>query len=108
MTGQLDLIPDVPRLTARQQAAYDLIASRQGVDAGQIGANWHHIRGKHRADARCDYCETDGRDVVRSQALRDLVTYRRTPDGNQYILRGAAPASAPETGYDPSTAPIPF
>lgn len=111
MTDQLKLLQDAPALTERQQAAYDLIKARHGVTAGQIGANWHAIRGKHSADGRCDYCETDGRDVCQSRALKPLVTYRRTPDGNLYILRGskpAAPARADDDGYDPATSEIPF
>jgi hypothetical protein len=84
-----------PVLTERQQAAYDLIAASDGVDAGTIGSNWHALRGKHAADARCDYCDTDGRDVVRSKALAPLVTYRRTPHGNLYVLRGAKLATEP-------------
>lgn len=111
MTDQLKLLQEAPKLTRRQQAALDYIAAHDGVDAGQIGANWHNLRGKHRADTRCDWCDQDGRDVVRTKALRDLVTYRRTDDGNLYVLRGAAatsPATAATDGYDPATAPIPF
>ena len=88
---QLALVPDAPRFTPRQQAAYDLLATRNGATAGEIGAHWHELRGKHAATARCEWCESDGRDVVTSRALRPLVTYKRTADGNLYVLRDATP-----------------
>lgn len=85
-----------PALSPRQQAAYDYVAAHNGVPADAIGSNWHELRGKHAATARCTWCDADGRDVVTSRALKPLVTYKRTPDGNLYILRGAA-GSAPTT-----------
>lgn len=112
MTEQLALVPDTPpKLTDRQQAALDYIAAHDGVPADELGAHWHSLRGKHPAGDRCDWCETDGRSVVRSKALRDLITYRRNPGGRLYVLRGTAaprPAADPPGGYDPATAPIPF
>jgi len=111
VTDQLALVPEEPaKLTERQQAAYDYLAAHDGVPVDELGANWHAIRGKHAAGARCDWCGQEGRDVVRSKALRPLVTYRRTPDGSLYFLRGRQPepAPAPVSGYDPATAPIPY
>lgn len=80
-------VPDQPSLSPRQQAAYDYIRAHDGVPADEIGAHWHEQRGKHAAGSRCEWCDADGRDVVRSKALRPLVTYRRTRDGNLYVLR---------------------
>lgn len=109
MTEPLFTVPK--QLTPRQQAALDYITANDGVPAAELGANWHSLRGKHPVGDRCEWCDQDGRDVLRSKALRGLVTYRRTRDGNLYHLRGRTPASAvgvPESGYDPATSDIGF
>lgn len=94
-------------LTPRQQAAYTLIATNDGVTADQVGANWHAIRGRHAAASRCEWCHTEGVSVVRTVALRPLVTYRRIPGGNLYVLRDGT-SRGPIVGVDPATSEIPF
>ncbi len=87
MTDQLELVPTPPTLTPRQQAALDYIASHDGVPAAEIGAHLHNLRGRHTTDGRCEWCQAEGLDVVRSKALRQLVTYRKTSEGRLYLLR---------------------
>ena len=111
MTHQLALVPpEPPKLTPRQQAAFDYIRDHDGVPADELGAHWHELRGKHPVGDRCRWCEGEGKSIVRTRALRELVTYRRTPEGRLYVLRGTKPAAPVRsgTGYDPATAEMPF
>ena len=91
MTEQPTLI-DVsaaPRpLTPRQQAAWDYVRDRQGVTAAEVGAHLYALRGSP-AGHRSKWDARDGLSVLRSKALKPLVTYKRTPDGNQYVARDA-------------------
>jgi hypothetical protein len=92
MTGQPTLldVPATPKpLKPRQQLAFDYVRERDGVTADEVGAWLHAHKDKrpHSADVRCDWCARDGLSVLKSKAVAQLVTYRRTPEGNQYIAR---------------------
>lgn len=89
---------DLRPLTPRQQAAYDYIASIPGgVAADEIGAHLHHLRGKHAAGGRCDYCRAEGLSVTRSKALKPLLVRRR---------HGLVELRNPPTPPEPSGAQI--
>ena len=79
-------------LTDRQALAWEAIrrAGPDGLNADEVGAILHeHVlrqtgrRGHHR-DTRCNYCGMDGRSVLRSRALKQLVKRRR---GGGYVPR---------------------
>jgi hypothetical protein len=82
------LPPDPAALTARQRTAYEYLAAHNGVPVDELGAALHAARGKHGPADRCSWCGPEGLSVVRSKALRDLITYRRDPAGRLYLLRG--------------------
>lgn len=67
-------VPVEPKLTPRQQAAWDLVRSTPGgVHAATVGANWHALT--NRFDPA--YQREDGLSVLRSKALRPLVIRRK-------------------------------
>lgn len=113
MTDQQQaLFAEPVKLTARQQAAVDYLAAHDGVPADEIGAALHERRGKHDAGDRCGFCATEGRSVLKSKAVRPLVTYRRHEGGRLYLLRDPATRSKPLSGLiatsDPDPATNPF
>jgi len=73
------------------------------LTADEAGALIHERNGQHTASARCQWCGRDGRQVLRSKALRQHVIRRRGADG--WTLRDAPDGT---DGYDPATTPIPF
>lgn len=99
MTEQLDLALPLGvkpalevKLSARQQLAYDYVQSHDGVTADEVGAHLHaHRQPPHHPDtSRCDWCRSEGLSVLRSKAVKPLVTYRVRGDGvRRYIARDA-------------------
>lgn len=91
-----------PELRPRQQLVYDALvaAGHDGLRADEAGAAIHEWRGKHDAGVRCDWCAREGGEVLKR--LRELGKARKDRHGNWRA------ADAPDDGYDPSTAPIPF
>jgi hypothetical protein len=68
-----------PVLTARQQAAWDLVrGTAGGCTAEEVGYHLHTLKGKHGVATTCTYCASEGLSVLRSKALRPLVIRRRT------------------------------
>lgn len=86
MSEQLQLIdqpPSEPRLTPRQQAAYDAIvaAGYEGLHTDEVGAVVHAFTGKHDGEARCQWCGQAGREVGdRLRSRYGLVQQRRRRD----------------------------
>lgn len=80
-TVQLRLVelPEQPRLTDRQQNAYDAIAAaaRDGLHHDELGALDHQRRGKHDAGAICRWCGRDGKALGHELRAKGLVTLRR-------------------------------
>lgn len=116
MTDQLAIgavdkaAPPEPKLTPRQQLAYQYLRDHDGVTADEVGAWLHTHRDKkpHSVDERCDYCARDGLSVLRSKALTPLVTYRRDACGHLYLPRDPADRKQADGRYDPATGVIPF
>lgn len=106
MTAQPTLPGDGLRaLTPRQQAAWDLVRQvPAGVTADKVGAYSHERRGKHPADQRCDWCETEGTSILRSKALGPLVIRRRGGRWEPRNLRDAVRPS--ETRREPTAAEL--
>jgi hypothetical protein len=98
-------VPATPRLTGQQQAAFDLITTRDGVTAAELGAHLHHLIGNHAEDRPCQWCEQRGRSVASSKALKPLVTYRKTSAGRVYVLRGPRAAVRPARGLIATSEP---
>lgn len=96
-------------LTHRQQLAFDYVRERDGVTVDEVGAFLHAHRDKrpHGVDARCDFCARDGSSVLRSVALKPLVTYRRASGGRLYIARDKRDCvRAPVTEREPTEAEL--
>jgi hypothetical protein len=71
-------VPVEPKLTPRQQAAWDYVRSVPGgAIASQVGGYIHQL-GKHPWTPWCEWCEAEGLSVLRSKALFPLVIRRRT------------------------------
>ena len=72
-------VPATPKLTERQQWAYDYI--RTGIighTTSEVGCFLHTAKGKHAINQPCKWCESDGISVLRSVALKPLVIRRQT------------------------------
>lgn len=96
--------PNTPRLGDRQQLVLQLLEHHpDGLTADEVGAHIHHHRGKHTPDERCDYCAQEGNNVLRSKALKPLVTRRRGSGRWQLRTVPAEPA-----GPGSQTSEIPF
>lgn len=97
MTEPLFDLPVTKPLTGRQQLAWDYVRGHDGVTADEVGALLHSQPDRkrpHPADEPCDWCRRDGRSVLRSMALRPLVTGRR--DGRWYVRNPEDRVRAPE------------
>lgn len=76
--GTVETLSTGKPLTARQQSAWDIVRlTAGGSTADEVGAAWHHARGKHNPDERCKFCAEEGASVLRSKALAPLVVRRR-------------------------------
>jgi hypothetical protein len=91
-------------LTLRQQSILDLVRThaRDGVSSEQAGAHWHSLRSQHPPEDRCRFCRNDGGSILSALRKRGLVKQRR-PDRTWTTT-----SPPPKSGYDPSTAAIPF
>lgn len=106
LDGRAVTISNGKQLTARQQLAYDMVrAADRGVDADEIGAALHQIRGKHHADARCRFCGDEGRAVLTSVALKPLVTRKRAT--GRWHPRNPADAPTRHSGLIATSEPDP-
>lgn len=96
-----DQPPTSPKLGDRQKLALALLeaAEPDGLTTDQLGARIHEHRGTHDHKSRCDWCESEGNDVLRSQGLKPLVVRRRA-DGRWHPRN---PPSPPDDNGD-----IPF
>lgn len=81
---QLELLPEtkVVQLTDRQQLVHQAVqhAGPDGLDADQAGALAHGLkegRWAHGPDDRCQFCGSDGRQILEALATKGLVRYRR-------------------------------
>jgi hypothetical protein len=75
-------IPPHPKLTDRQQRVLDalLAASPEGLEAAEAGAIAHEIkqsRWAHSRDDRCQFCPSDGKQILSRLAELGLVDYVR-------------------------------
>jgi len=70
-------VPAEPKLTERQQAAWDYVRSVPGgVTATAVGRNWYALTGRGHVPSVWHVGE--GQDVLRSVALKPLVIRRQT------------------------------
>jgi hypothetical protein len=80
-------------LTARQAEIYAFVCSIPGgITADELGALLHDARGKHAADARCEFCGRDGARALRERGIAQRVI-RRT--GSIYEAREPADRADP-------------
>jgi hypothetical protein len=80
------------KLGPNQRAVLAAIRERGRLSKDEAGALLHERRGKHSAELRCEWCATDGADVLASLRRRGF------ENGDM----------ASEASYDPATAEIPF
>ncbi len=107
---QLFTTPAPVKLTGRQQLALDYITTHQPVTSEQLGAILHEDRRErggrgHHRDERCAYCHDEGSQMGRALRAKRLVVRKR---GLGWCLPDYKPVPHVDSGYDPSTAPIPF
>jgi hypothetical protein len=82
----LVVVAATPKLTERQQAAWDALRLVPGgLTAAQVGAYVHAMQGKHDRPGNpvpvwncCEWVEATGLSVLRSRALKPLVIHRRS------------------------------
>lgn len=120
-----DRLFDVPpKLTDRQAFVLEeLVRSREGLYAEDVGAMLHARAGKHQDYHRCQWCSKDANGVLRALRQKGLAKRRRAGLWQATrVGRGAGDDTGPGAGltatseplsrhpepYDPSTAPIPF
>lgn len=106
--------PAVPKLTARQQAAYDAIvdAGYEGLHTDELGAIVHAFTGKHSDEDRCAWCGKAGLEVGNALRSRhELVRQRRRRDDRGEALTVwtvAGKLPAPKDRPSGMTDEIPF
>lgn len=82
---QLTLTGDPPAVTAEdgqrlgpaQQAVLEQLQQFGRLDDDEAGAILHDRRGRHKRDARCQWCARDGRDVLKSLRTHKLAKEKR-------------------------------
>ena len=95
MSEQVSLFGEAPsgtRLGRSQQLVLTAVqnAGQDGLTADEAGALVHEQRGHHDHGVRCDYCASDGRQVLASLRKRSLVKSRR---GGSWVTPTAQPAA---------------
>jgi len=86
MTDRLFDLPDQPRLTERQQRAYNLIeaAGWDGLRTDELGAALHHP--KHELNDRCGWCSSAGNEAGAALRRKGVVRQRRRRDANGLVF----------------------
>jgi hypothetical protein len=110
---QLFDVPAVPRLTDRQQTAFDAIKQTgyDGLHTDEVGAIVHG----HPDGATCQWCGSAGQELGRALRAKQLVQQRRrkAPNGDTvtvWTIAGKLPPPAAERddGSAFNRDPIPF
>ena len=86
MTDRLFDLPDQPKLTERQQRAYNLIeaAGWDGLRTDELGAALHHP--KHGLNERCAFCVSAATEVGAALRRKGVVRQRRRRDANGLVF----------------------
>ena len=118
MPEQLALIAAPPKLTERQQLAFEFISNRQPVSSEEFGAFLHEDRrdrgGRgHDAEARCRYCHDEGSHMGAALRRHKLVVQKRglgwcTPDYKPERTNDTSAMQGPSATTDEHGFPLDF
>jgi len=102
VTSQLNLLgdtaqPEDDELGPVQRAVMRVIRRTETMSWDEAGAIVHAHRSKHTVDERCEFCGTDGAQLLESLIRRELVI----PNGHGYVkavitAERPRPAASPE------------